>query len=162
MPATLQESLIARLDRLGPSKDLAQLCAVVGRSFDFELIKAASGIDEAGLRKELDRLRDLDILHTIDGPSVETFVFKHALIQDAAYASLVRSRRRELHRHVGETLAAKFSARIEIAARAAGAPLGRGRPRRRRDPVPAVGRQPRVRALGVRRGGAAPETGARR
>ncbi len=113
VPASLQESLIARLDRLGPSKDLAQLCAVVGRSFDFELIKAASGIDEAGLRKELDRLRDLDILHTIDGPSVETFVFKHALIQDAAYASLVRSRRRELHRHVGETLAAKFSARIE-------------------------------------------------
>ena len=113
VPASLQESLIARLDRLGPSKDLAQLCAVVGRSFDFELIKAASGIDESGLRKELDRLRELDILHTIDGPSVETFVFKHALIQDAAYASLVRSRRRELHRHVGETLAAKFSARIE-------------------------------------------------
>jgi predicted ATPase len=113
VPATLQESLIARLDRLGPSKDLAQLCAVVGRSFDFELIKAASGIDEAGLRRELDRLRELDILHTLEGQSVETFVFKHALIQDAAYASLVRSRRRELHRHVGETLAAKFSARIE-------------------------------------------------
>ncbi len=113
VPATLQESLIARLDRLGPSKDLAQLCAVVGRSFDFELIKAASGFDEAGLRKQLDRLRDLDILHTLDGQSVETFVFKHALIQDAAYASLVRSRRRELHRHVGETLASKFSARIE-------------------------------------------------
>lgn len=113
VPASLQESLIARLDRLGPSKDLAQLCAVVGRSFDFELIKAASGIDEAGLRKDLDRLRDLDILHTIDGEKVETFVFKHALIQDAAYASLVRSRRRDLHRHVGETLAAKFSARIE-------------------------------------------------
>jgi len=113
VPATLQESLIARLDRLGPSKDLAQLCAVVGRSFDFELIKAASGIEEAGLRRELDRLRELDILHTLDGQSGETFVFKHALIQDAAYASLVRSRRRDLHRHVGETLAAKFSARIE-------------------------------------------------
>ncbi len=113
VPATLQESLIARLDRLGPSRDLAQLCAVVGRSFDFDLIKAASGIEEARLRKELDRLRDLDILHTIDGSSADTFVFKHALIQDAAYASLVRSRRRELHRHVGETLAAKFSARIK-------------------------------------------------
>ena len=113
VPATLQESLIARLDRLGPSKDLAQLCAVVGRSFDFELIKAASGIEEAGLRRELGRLRELDILHTVDGQSQETFVFKHALVQDAAYASLVRSRRRELHRHVGETLAAKFSARIE-------------------------------------------------
>jgi class 3 adenylate cyclase/tetratricopeptide (TPR) repeat protein len=113
VPATLQESLIARLDRLGPSKDLAQLCAVVGRSFDLDLIREASGVDEANLRKQLDRLRELDILQPLDAASSETLVFKHALIQDAAYASLVRSRRRELHRHVGDTLATKFSDRIE-------------------------------------------------
>ena len=113
VPATLQESLIARLDRLGPSKDLVQLCAVAGRSFDFELIRAVSAMDEASLHKQLGRLRELDILHPLHPSPAEAFVFKHALIQDAAYASLVRSRRRELHRQIGETLATRLSDRAE-------------------------------------------------
>ena len=113
VPATLQESMIARLDRAGPAKDLAQICAVIGRSFDLDLIEGVSGLDGATLHSQLARLKELDILHPLGGAPLETLVFRHALIQDAAYSSLVRSRRRELHRRIGETLATRFSERVE-------------------------------------------------
>ncbi|HEY4184801.1 MAG TPA: AAA family ATPase [Polyangia bacterium] len=104
IPVTLQESLIARLDRLGPARDLAQLGAAIGRSFDLELLRAVATMDEGTLRARLARLEELDILRPSGTPAAEAYSFKHALIQDAAYASLVRSRRRDHHRRIAEVL----------------------------------------------------------
>ena len=112
VPATLQESMVARLDRAGPSKELAQLCAVIGRSFDLDLIEGVCGLDRSTLEGQVARLKELDILHTQTVAPLEILVFKHALIQDAAYSSLVRSRRRDLHRVIGETLESRFSERV--------------------------------------------------
>lgn len=105
IPATLQESLIARLDRLGQARNLAQLGAVMGRAFDFEVLRAVSGLDEASLSHQLGVLRELDILHSPSGGARKTYIFKHALIQEAAYESLLRSQRRAYHLRIAELLA---------------------------------------------------------
>ncbi|MBI3801912.1 MAG: adenylate cyclase, partial [Deltaproteobacteria bacterium] len=87
IPATLHDSLMARLDRLGPGKEVAQLGATLGREFSYELLQAVSVLDEGTLQRELARLVDAEFLFQRGLPPQARYVFKHALIQDAAYQS---------------------------------------------------------------------------
>jgi class 3 adenylate cyclase/tetratricopeptide (TPR) repeat protein len=112
IPTTLQDSLTARLDRLSSARDLAQLCAVIGREFTLEMLQAVSERTPETLRRELDRLVDAELLHRRD--SDNTYAFKHALIQDAAYSSLLKSTRHRLHQHVAQVLAGQFGAVAEL------------------------------------------------
>jgi tetratricopeptide (TPR) repeat protein len=105
IPPTLQQSLAARLDRLGPAREAAQIGAVVGRDFAYALLRDVAETDEPGLRAALERLADADILIVEGAPPQANYRFKHALIQDAAYDSLLKSRRQTLHRRVAEALA---------------------------------------------------------
>jgi class 3 adenylate cyclase/predicted ATPase len=109
IPPTLQQSLMARLDRLGPAREVAQIGAVIGRDFSYALLRAVAGMDDTPLQTSLDRLADADILLVQGLPPDADYRFKHALIQDAAYENLLKSRRLILHRRVGETLRDKFA-----------------------------------------------------
>ena len=86
IPATLQDSLMARLDRLVTAKAVAQYAAVIGRQFAYELLQAVSQLDAVTLQRELGRLVEAEIVYQRGVPPQATYVFKHALIQDAAYA----------------------------------------------------------------------------
>ena len=104
IPPTLQQSLTARLDRLGSAREVAQIGAVIGRGFPYALIRAVAGMEDAPLQMALERLAELDILLVQGLPPDSGYRFKHALIQDAAYENLLKSRRQVLHRRVAETL----------------------------------------------------------
>ncbi len=104
IPPTLQQSLAARLDRLGPAREIAQFGAVLGRDFTFALLQAVSGLDEAGLHSALERLAEADLLIAEGAGPQANYRFKHALIQDAAYDSLLKRRRQALHRRAAEVL----------------------------------------------------------
>ena len=104
IPPTLQQSLTARLDRLGPAREVAQIGSVIGRDFSYALLRAVAGMEDAPLQMALDRLADADILLVQGLPPNSDYRFKHALIQDAAYENLLKSRRQVLHRRVAETL----------------------------------------------------------
>ena len=104
IPITLHDSLMARLDQLATAKNLAQLGAVIGRQFSYELIKALSGYDEARLQRELTRLVNAELLYHRGRPPYTTYRFKHALIQDVAYESLLRRRRQALHGAIAQTI----------------------------------------------------------
>ena len=93
IPPTLQQSLTARLDRLGPAREVAQIGAVIGRSFSYGLLHDVAGIADAALLAGLERLAEADILLVQDVPPESDYRFKHALIQDAAYENLLKSRR---------------------------------------------------------------------
>ena len=109
IPPTLQQSLTARLDRLGPAKEVAQTAAVIGRGFSYALLRTVADIDDAALQMVLERLAEADILLVQGVPPESDYRFKHALIQDAAYENLLKSRRQILHRRVGEVLRDKFA-----------------------------------------------------
>ena len=109
IPPTLQQSLTARLDRLGSAREVAQISAVIGRDFSYELLRVVAGLDDTPLQAALDRLAEADILLVQGLPPDADYRFKHALIQDAAYENLLKSRRQVLHRRVGETLRDKFT-----------------------------------------------------
>jgi tetratricopeptide (TPR) repeat protein len=109
IPATLRDSLTARLDRLGPAKEVAQLAAVIGREFSYELLHAVSLMSEMELQSALEKLADAELIYGRGIAPDATYQFKHALIQDAAYEALLKSRRRELHRRVAETITEKFA-----------------------------------------------------
>jgi class 3 adenylate cyclase/tetratricopeptide (TPR) repeat protein len=104
IPPTLQQSLAARLDRLGPAREVAQIGAVLGRDFAYPLLRNIAEADEARLQASLDRLAESDLLFVEGAPPQANYRFKHALIQDAAYDSLLKSRRQALHRRAGELL----------------------------------------------------------
>jgi class 3 adenylate cyclase len=104
IPPTLQQSLAARLDRLGPSREVAQIGAVLGRDFAYPLLRNVAGFDEAALQSSLERLLEADVLFVEGTLPQANYRFKHALIQDAAYDSLLRSRRRALHGRAAEIL----------------------------------------------------------
>ncbi|HEY1431876.1 MAG TPA: AAA family ATPase [Stellaceae bacterium] len=109
IPSTLHASLIARLDRLGPiAKEVGQMGAVLGREFSYELIEVVARRPDAELRLGLDRLGEAGLLFCRGAPPQSSYLFKHALVQDAAYGTLLRARRQELHARVGETLRARF------------------------------------------------------
>jgi predicted ATPase len=106
IPPTLQQSLAARLDRLGPAREIAQIGAVLGRDFAYMLLRGITDLDEPALQAALDRLADADLLFVEGAPPQASYRFKHALIQDAAYDSLLKSRRQALHRRAAELLRA--------------------------------------------------------
>lgn len=113
IPATLHDSLMARLDRLGPVKEVAQLSATLGREFPYELLKAISSLDEAALQSALDQLVDAELLYRRRLPSHELYVFKHALIQETAYQSLLKSTRQQSHKQIAQVLRERFQEVVE-------------------------------------------------
>jgi class 3 adenylate cyclase len=104
VPPTLQQSLAARLDRLGKAREVAQIGAVLGRDFAYELLRDVAGLDESTLQPALERLTKVDLLFVEGAPPQANYRFKHALIQDAAYDSLLKNRRQALHRRAAELL----------------------------------------------------------
>jgi TOMM system kinase/cyclase fusion protein len=108
IPATLQDSLMARLDRLATVKAVAQLGATIGRQFPYELLQAVSVLDEATLQRDLGRLVEAELLYQRGVPPQATYTFKHALIQDAASQSLLRSTRQQYHQRIAQVLAERF------------------------------------------------------
>jgi tetratricopeptide (TPR) repeat protein len=108
IPTTLQDSLMARLDRLVTAKGLAQLAAVIGRQCSYELLQAVSHLDEATLQRELARLVEAELLYHRGVPPQATYTFKHALIQDAAYQSLLKSTRQQYHQRIAQVLEERF------------------------------------------------------
>jgi class 3 adenylate cyclase/predicted ATPase len=110
IPPTLQQSLTARLDRLGPAREVAQIAAVIGRGFSYQLVRAVAKMEDEALQTALERLAEADILLVQGLPPESEYRFKHALIQDAAYGNLLKSRRQALHRRTGEVLRAQFAA----------------------------------------------------
>jgi class 3 adenylate cyclase/predicted ATPase len=113
IPATLHDSLMARLDRLTPVKAVAQLGATIGRTFAYELLQAVSPLDEATLQHGLRQLVDAELVYQRGVPPQATYTFKHALIQDAAYQSLLRSTRQQYHQRLAQVLEARFPETIE-------------------------------------------------
>jgi predicted ATPase len=108
IPATLQDSLMARLDRLVTAKAVAQYAAVIGRQFSYKLLQAVSGLNETMLQHELGRLVEAELVYQRGLPPQSTYIFKHALIQDTAYESLLRSTRQGSHRRIAEVLEERF------------------------------------------------------
>ncbi len=100
IPSTLAGSLMARLDRLSTAKEVAQRAAVLGREFGYPLLAAVAGMEEAGLRQGLARLVDAEIVFQRGEPPEATYTFKHALVQEAAYESLLKRTRQQLHGRV--------------------------------------------------------------
>lgn len=113
IPATLQESLMARLDRLPKLREVAQLGAVLGREFSYEMLSALAPIDEANLQDGLSQLVEAELLYQRGRPPRAKYVFKHALIQDAAYQSLLKRTRQQYHRQVANLLETRFLETVE-------------------------------------------------
>jgi predicted ATPase/class 3 adenylate cyclase len=108
IPTTLHDSLMARLDRLAAVKGLAQLGATLGREFSYDLLQAVSPWDEATLQRGLQQLVAAEFLYQQGLPPQATYLFKHALIQDAAYQSLLRSTRQQYHQRIAQLLVTQF------------------------------------------------------
>ena len=109
VPPSLHASLMARLDRLGPAKEMAQIGAVIGREFSHALLAAVAHKDENALRSGLDALTSAGLLFRQGVPPKATYLFKHALVRDAAYGTLLREPRRALHARIAETLESQFA-----------------------------------------------------
>ena len=148
IPPTLQQSLAARLDRLGEAREVAQIGAVLGRDFSYPLLSdvssSAAGFDEPRLQAALDRLAEADLLFVEGAPPTAAYRFKHALIQDAAYESLLKSRRQALHRRAAEALRD-----AERRARSDRPSFHRGRSRRSRHRMVGQGGRPGAAPLGL-------------
>ena len=113
IPATLHDSLMARLDRLAPVKAVAQLGAVLGRTFSYEVLQAVTPLDEGSLQQALARLVDAELLYQRGVPPQATYLFKHALIQETAYQSLLKSTRQQFHQQIAQVLETRFPAAVE-------------------------------------------------
>ena len=101
---------MARLDRLATVKEVAQLGATLGRTFAYELLQAVSPLDEATLQQGLRQLVEAELVYQRGVPPQATYMFKHALIQEAAYQSLLRSTRQQFHQRIAQVLEAQFPA----------------------------------------------------
>jgi class 3 adenylate cyclase/predicted ATPase len=115
IPATLQDSLMARLDRLVTAKGVAQMGATIGRQFAYDLLQAVSQLDASTLQRELGRLVEAEIVYQRGLPPQATYVFRHALIQDAAAQSLLKSTRQQYHQRIAQVLEAQFPETAEAA-----------------------------------------------
>ena len=113
IPATLHDSLMARLDGLSVSREVAQLAATLGREFDYELIRAVFSDRESLLRRGLTDLVEADLLVELGEPPVGRYSFRHALIQDVAYQSLLKSTRLRYHHQIARVLEEQFAERLE-------------------------------------------------
>ena len=116
VPTSLHGSLMARLDRLGPAKQIAQFGAAIGRQFSHELVAAVAQLPEAQLGEALDQLVGSELVFRRGHPPHADYVFKHALVQDAAYSTLLRSRRQELHARIAAALEPGHSVAPELLA----------------------------------------------
>src|SRR5262249_36516509 len=108
IPATLQDSLLARLDRLAAAREVAQVGAVVGREFAPEVLHAVLGGDEGTLSRALEKLVGAEVLYRRGIAPRVRYVFKHALIQDVAYQSLVKGRRQQYHQQIARVFEERF------------------------------------------------------
>jgi len=108
IPATLQDSLMARLDRLVTAKGIAQIGAIIGRQFAYDLLQAVSQVDEMMLQHELGRLVEAEIVYQRGLPPQAYYFFKHALIRDSAYESLLKSTRQHYHQRIAQVLETQF------------------------------------------------------
>jgi predicted ATPase len=108
IPTTLHDALMARLDRLNTAKEIAQLGAVLGREFSYELLQAVSPLDEATLQQGLRQLVETELVYQRGVPPQATYMFKHALVQDVAYQSLLKSTRQQYHSQIAQTLGDRF------------------------------------------------------
>ena len=106
--STLHDSLMARLDRLSTARELVQLGAVLGREFAYELLQAVVPVDEMALQQGLAQLVDAELVYQRGLPPHSRYIFKHALIQDAAYQSLLKSTRQQCHQRIAQVLVARF------------------------------------------------------
>jgi TOMM system kinase/cyclase fusion protein len=113
IPATLQDALMARLDRLAAVKEVAQLGAVLGREFSYALLQAVAPMDELTLQQGLAQLVEAELLYQRGIPPQATYIFRHALVQDAAYQSLLRSTRQQYHQRIAQVLEAQFPDMVE-------------------------------------------------
>src|SRR5215472_4130612 len=108
IPSSLHASLLARLDHLAPTREVAQIGAALGRSFSYELISAVAGMPQQKLDDALDQLVRAELIFRRGMPPDAEYTFKHALVQDAAYSTLLRSRRQQLHGRIATTLETRF------------------------------------------------------
>ena len=108
IPFTLQDSLMARLDQLGPAKFVAQLASVIGREFSYPLLSAIAPLPAERLRAEVAALEDAGLVHSKGSTVGEVFAFKHVLVQEAAYQTLLRGRRHEFHKLIAQVLQEQF------------------------------------------------------
>jgi predicted ATPase len=108
IPTTLQDALMARLDRLSTVKAVAQLSATIGRTFAYDLLQAVTPLDEAALQHGLQQLVAAELLSQRGVPPQATYRFKHALLQEAAYQSLLKSTRQQDHQRIAQVLEAQF------------------------------------------------------
>jgi len=113
VPDTLHDSLMARLDQTMPMKTAAQAAAVIGREFSLELLEAVVPLSRQDVRRAIDRLLEFGLLFRSGHADVEAYTFKHALVQDEAYASMLRDERRELHLRIAEALRGQSGEIIE-------------------------------------------------
>jgi len=114
IPVTLHDSLMARLDRLGPAKEVAQVAAVIGSEFSYDLLNTVYATPEAELQQALRNLADAELVYVRGIPPDATYLFKHALIRDAAYEALLRSKRRQYHHKIAEVLQERFPDIVEV------------------------------------------------
>jgi class 3 adenylate cyclase/predicted ATPase len=113
IPATLHDSLMARLDRLAPIKEIAQIGASIGREFSYRLLAAVAPMSATDLNAALAQLGAAELIFRRGEPPDSTYTFKHALVQDVAYASLLRNKRQQLHRTIAEAFEAHFAETVE-------------------------------------------------
>src|SRR5262249_30403367 len=113
IPETLQDALMARLDQLNTAKEVAQLGAVLGREFPYELLATIAPQDDTALQEGLAQLVAAELLYQRGRPPRARYIFKHALIQDAAYASLLKSTRQQVHQQVAQVFEAQFPVFVE-------------------------------------------------
>jgi class 3 adenylate cyclase/predicted ATPase len=109
IPTTLRDSLMARLDRLGGVKEVLQVGAAIGREFGYELLAAATPLDETELQDALRRLTEAELVFARGAPPNASYMFKHALVRDAAYETQLKSRRKQLHARIAQALEQRFS-----------------------------------------------------
>ncbi len=108
IPTTLHDSLMARLDRLAPFREVVQIGAALGHDFSYELLRAVAGLPDARLRDALSQLVHSELVFCRGTPPNSVYTFKHALVQDAAYATMLRSRRQQLHARIATILESQF------------------------------------------------------
>jgi len=108
IPTTLQASLMARVDRLGSAREVLQIGAAIGREFSYELLAAVAGLPDAVLQDALARLTEAELIFPRGTPPNATYTFKHALVQDAAYSTMLRARRQQLHAAIAAVLEKRF------------------------------------------------------
>ncbi len=113
IPATLQDLIMARLDRMEGDREVAQLAATLGREFSYELLAAVASMDESTLDAELAKLVQAEILYEKGRLPRPTYIFKHALLEDALYNALVKGKRQQFHGRIAQTLEARFPQIVE-------------------------------------------------